>query len=105
MDSTIQILSGMLGSQDDEVSMVNGLDATISYRADPGVGGGFDTLMANKWKILGGLAAVGALFLGYRWWQARRMASSASVSAMDGYPGRRRHRNKRRKARRSRRAA
>ncbi len=105
-DSTIQVLEGMLGyGGDEEVSMVNGLDASISLRADPGIGGGLDTIMANKGKILIGLAAAGALFLGYRWWRARRMAASASVGTMDGFPGRRVRRNKRRKARRSRRAA
>ena len=83
MDTTIQIRSG-LGRGTDEVAM-GGLAATVSLGADPGLGAGVvDTVMANKWKILGGLAAVGAAFLGWRWYRARHMAPSASVSALAG---------------------
>lgn len=111
-DATIQVLEGMLGySGVEEVSMVNGLDATISTRADPGLtGAAGDFWGANKMKILVGAGLLMAAFVGWRFWQARNLAqTNVAVAGMDGFPGRRAHRNRRRKAhrvaRRTRRAA
>lgn len=101
-DSTIQVLEGILGNYGEDEVQMNGLAATYTGEAVP-VSATFqgitDTLMANKWKILGGIAVLGAAVFGWRFLKARA-ASKATRAGVAGYGRRSRKGRKARKARR-----
>ncbi len=102
-DSTIQVLEGILGSYGEDEVQMNGLAATYAGEPVP-VSATFqgitDTLMANKWKILGGVAVLGAAVFGWRFLRARA-AARATSAGVAGYG--RRSRKSRRKGRKARR--
>lgn len=100
-DSTIQVLEGILGNYGEDEVQMNGLAATYTGEAVPVAAtlqGFTDTLMAHKWKILGGVALLGAAVFGWRFLKARR--ARATQAGVAGYGRRSRKGRKARKARR-----
>lgn len=99
-DSTIQVLEGILGNYGGAATLAGGLQETYAGPVSPVVAtfqGFTDSLMENKWKILGGVALIGAAVIGWRMIKARRAVTAPGVA---GYGRRSRKSRKGRKSRR-----